>query len=138
MVDKVGKLDSVDNTPPATLQTCGKTGQTIMVESTLGPMDELPLDDPRKELKEGSPEYNRAELKRFRELCRKHDGLTSQFFAKFYLGVSQPRVVQLMAAGKLPFYTVMGKRLIPCDLLEQFAELERPTGRPRTLALATA
>ncbi len=101
-------------------------------------MDELPLNDARTELKEGSAEYNRAELKRFRELCRKHDGLTIPFFAKFYLGVSQQRVDQLMTAGKLPSYTVLGKRLIPCDLLEQFAEIERPVGRPRTLALATA
>lgn len=75
------------------------------------------------------------EWNRFQELAKKHEGLTTPFFAQIGLGLSKQRVYELLQNGRLPSYDVMGKTLIPVDELLTFAAADRPTGRPK-LAVA--
>ncbi len=97
---------------------------------------ELPLNDERIIPRKGSKAWVASEIQRFRDLSAKHDGLTSPWFARVAMGVSKQRVYQLMEAGRLPFYEILGKPFIACDVLERFAKIERRTGRPSKLALA--
>jgi hypothetical protein len=90
--------------------------------------DELPLNDERLELVEGSKAWKLAEFRRFKQLSKKHDGLTTPWLASIALGVSHQRVAQLVAAGRLPAFDILGKKLIPCDHLEQFSALTRSSG----------
>ncbi len=90
--------------------------------------DELPLNDARREPVEGSPAWKLTEVKRFKRLSQKHEGLTTPWFAQIALGVSRQRVHQLISEGRLPVYDILGKKLIPCDALEEFAALERSSG----------
>lgn len=89
--------------------------------------DELPLNDERRSLRKGTKAWRVAEFQRYQQLARKHDGLTSVFFAKIALGVSRQRVYQLMEQGHLHSYEVLGKKFIACDMLERFMALERDT-----------
>jgi hypothetical protein len=102
--------------------------------------DELPLDDERLEPRKGSNAWVAAELKRFRDLCKEHEGLTSPFFAKIALGVSKQRVHELMKNGKLPSFEILGKTFIACDVLESFCKVERHDrgGRPRKIVEVAA
>jgi excisionase family DNA binding protein len=98
--------------------------------------DELPLNDTRRQLVEGSPAWKLAEVKRFKGLSLRHHGLTTIWFATIALGVSRQRVHQLINEGRLPVYDILGKRLIPCDALDEFAALERSSGFRYASALA--
>jgi predicted DNA-binding transcriptional regulator AlpA len=91
---------------------------------------ELPLNDERREPRKGSKAWVASEMARYRELSRKHDGLTTAWYAKTALGVSRQRVHQMMNCGQLPTYVILGKRFIACDVLEVFARIERLPGRP--------
>lgn len=100
-------------------------------------MDELPLNDARKPApKKGSLAYVRRELRRFRELSRDHDGLTQVGVAKLILGVSDQRVRQLIQAGRIRSFDILGKVYVSCADLEEFAKLERPIGVPVRLQTA--
>ncbi len=90
--------------------------------------DELPLDDERREPVKGSPAWTVVEFKKFRQLSRKHEGLTTSGYAKVVLGVSKQRVYQLINSGHLPVIEVLGRKFIPCDELQRFAALERSSG----------
>jgi hypothetical protein len=86
---------------------------------------ELPLNDERKAPRKGSLAWTLGEVKRFRELSRQHEGLTTPSFAAVALGVSRQRISQLMQTGHLPFVEILGRPYIKCDELETFAALER-------------
>jgi excisionase family DNA binding protein len=90
--------------------------------------DELLLNDARRQPVEGSPAWKHAEVKRFKRLSLKHQGLTTTWFVQIALGVSKQRVYQLIDEGRLPVYNILGKKLIPCDALEEFAALQRSCG----------
>lgn len=79
-------------------------------------------------LRKGSRAWIGAEMSRFRSLSVEHDGLTQPFMAALVLGVSKQRVSQLMGAGHLRSFEVMGKSFLSCRDIEQFAKLERDTG----------
>ncbi len=99
---------------------------------------ELPGMPPRSIPREGSNAWKLAEFRKFQVLSKKHEGLTTPFFAKIALSVSRERIYQLIETGHLPTVEVMGKNFIPCDELQRFAAIERRTGRPRHIAeLAT-
>jgi hypothetical protein len=90
--------------------------------------DELPGMPPRSAPRKGSIAWTIAELRRFRELSRKHSGLTNPMVCSVVLSVSSQRVYQLMDAGVLSSVEIFGKRYVPCDDLEAFAALERSSG----------
>ncbi len=79
-----------------------------------------------------------AEIRRFRELSRKHGGLTQVGMCSLVLGVSTQRVYQLIEAGRLPSVEILGKRYVLCDELEAFAAVERSSGTRYSGNLATA
>ncbi len=90
--------------------------------------DELPGMPPAPAPRKGSNAWKRAEWIRFRELCGKHHGLTTPFFAAMLLNVSGTRVHQLINDGHIATVEVLGKRFILCDQLEEFSRLERSSG----------
>ncbi len=87
--------------------------------------EELPGMPPRATPRKGSLAWTISEVQRFRELSRKHGGLTNPMFCSVVLAVSNQRIYQLMDAGRLPSVEIFGKRYVPCDDLEAFAALER-------------
>lgn len=90
--------------------------------------NELPLNDERlKPAEPGSALQTRQDVRRFKTLCLKHNGLTTVWFAQIALGVSRQRIHQLIAEGRLPSYKLLGKVLIPCDRLDEFTALDRTT-----------
>ena len=91
--------------------------------------DELPLNDERRAPgRVGSRAWYKAEWKRFRELAAQHEGLTQPPFAAIALGVHRSRIYQLMDAGHVPSFEIMGKRFVSCKEIERFAKLERTSG----------
>jgi hypothetical protein len=92
--------------------------------------NELPGMPPPALPRRGSVAWTVREWRRFRQLCRLHDGLTSPAFAAEVLQLSRQRVGQLIDAGRLRTYTVFDRPFIPCDELAEFAKIDRPEGRP--------
>ncbi len=90
--------------------------------------EELPLDDIRRQLVKGSKAWVALELETFRQLSKKHGGLTTPWFAKIALGVSRQRVYALMESGHLPSFELLGKKFIACDVLQAFVALDRHSG----------
>jgi DNA-binding XRE family transcriptional regulator len=78
---------------------------------------------PRK----GSLAHTRAQFHLFRDLSRKHHGLTQVSVAAVAIGVSRQRVYQLIEEGRLPTFDILGKIYLPCDEVEAFAAVERDT-----------
>jgi hypothetical protein len=100
--------------------------------------DELPLNDDRIEFPEGSAGWKREQCKKFHQLSKKHGGLTTPWLASLVLCLSHQRIAQLVAAGRIPSYDILGKKMIPCDHLEHFAALERSPGYRYAAPLAHA
>jgi hypothetical protein len=90
----------------------------------------MPASVPRPDPRKGTKAWKEMELQRFYALARQHGGLTTGFFVGVALGVSKQRVYQLVEAGKLQTYEVLGKKLFACDEIEEFAAIERKPGRP--------
>jgi hypothetical protein len=90
--------------------------------------EELPLNDIRRQVRKGTKAWVAVELETFRELSRKHGGLTTPWFAKIALGVSRQRVYALMESGHLPSFELLGKKFIACDELQAFVALDRHSG----------
>ncbi len=82
----------------------------------------------------GSIAWTRAEFRLFRDLSRKHHGLTQVSVAAVAIGVSTQRVYQLIEAGRLPTFEILGKIYLPCDEVEAFASVERDSATRYGLA----
>jgi hypothetical protein len=74
----------------------------------------------------------RQELEAFSRASVEESGLINSNQAAIYLGVSAQRVHQLVDRRKLTPHRFLGRVYISFTELEEFAKLERPTGRPVT------
>lgn len=82
---------------------------------------------------EETPEYSfRQELAAFSRASVEEHGLINLSQAAIYLGLSAQRVQQLVDRRKLTPHRFLGRVYISYTELEEFAQLERPTGRPVT------
>jgi hypothetical protein len=82
----------------------------------------------------GSIAHTRAQFCLFRDLARKHHGLMQVSVAAIAIGVSTQRVYQLIQAGRLPTFDILGKTYLPCDEVEAFAAVERDSATRYGLA----
>jgi hypothetical protein len=78
--------------------------------------------------KPGSNAWKVVEFRRFQALSAEEGGLTSPRIAAFVLGVSSQRIHQLLDAGHLRGFKVMGKNYVSCDGLLAFRKLARSSG----------
>jgi predicted XRE-type DNA-binding protein len=88
----------------------------------------MPAPAASKQPRKGSAAWVKQEWAKFRELAAEHGGLTQPAMAAVALGISKPRVNQLMDSGHLRWFEVMGKRFVSCADVEEFAKLERHAG----------
>jgi hypothetical protein len=79
-------------------------------------------------LRKGSRAWISSEMSRFKQLSAEHHGLTQPAMAALALGLSRQRVCQLMGAGHLRSFEIMGKPFVSCTDIEAFAKLERDSG----------
>jgi hypothetical protein len=73
----------------------------------------------------GSIAWAGREWRRFRQLSKLHEGLTSASFAAEALGVSRQRVHQLIQDGRLRTYSIFDRTFLACDDIAEFAKLDR-------------
>lgn len=93
-------------------------------------IEELPLNDDRRELKPGSKEWKRRELARYRKVLFERGGLYPPYMAAWMLGVSRQRVHQMFAAGILERLEFFGHVLAPGDELEALIAMEKERRNP--------
>jgi hypothetical protein len=87
----------------------------------------MPQSSP-KTPRNGSVAWVKMEWARFRDLAAEHRGLTSAAMTAMALGVCRQRVYQLIEAGHLRTFEVMGKQFVSCADIEAFQQLDRHPG----------
>jgi hypothetical protein len=93
-------------------------------------VDELPLNDDRRELKRGSKAWRKREWDRYFEALWRCEGLMPVWMAVMQLGVSRQRVHQMMETGVLERLEFFGKPFVRGDEVEALQAMEKERHSP--------
>lgn len=93
-------------------------------------MDELPLNDDRRELKVGSKAWRARERERYLDALWKRDGVFPPWLAAVQLGVSRQRVYQMFEAGILERLEFFGHAFAPGDEIDALVAMEKERRSP--------
>jgi len=80
-------------------------------------------------------DFELAEIHAYKKDSEEQGGLMTQAQAALVLGVSAPRVVELITAGTLHTFEHFKKRLIGCDQLIAYARLQKLNGNAGAVLL---
>lgn len=93
-------------------------------------MEELPLNDDRRELKAGSKAWRAREWERYREAMWSRNGLFPPYLTAVQLGVSRQRVHQMFEAGILERLEFFGHVFAPGDEIDALIAMEKERRNP--------